>query len=458
MARFIFYENKKTGNYFLTRCESEPGESKIILPEYVVKNGLNYTYGIYSFAFWGDDIIKTLVIPYTVDSLMENCFAGSQIEYVQLQSLKPPARPNLLLLRSNAEVITFAYHYGRGAIYENHYWLDTYDDKHQLLVKIVEDKTVTDVERDYYYSLYMTDKNIGTMTFPVTTKRIETMAFLGVTQDVNAANNGEPLFVFDNTSSTNTIYDFTSNNRNIVEHIGADDVLIKGAYAKQIDYDILSENCFYGDRTLSNLRSRNLTLSFNGKEIQNLAFQNCTALTQLTILDSIEYIAHNAFLGCDNLQQIIMQNTGAPNQKYYSLNNNGCIYYKDIDDTMIPVWYAKCRPISVTNTASTFYTDFLTKIKEIPPYLFQNGGIKGVLTIPANIQRIGYGAFSGCYGLTKIVCATRPDGSKLIIDDYAFYNCPNVTEITLADTETVLGHRALAFAGDVEKEDNNSAQ
>lgn len=46
---------------------------------------------------------------------------------------------------------------------------------------------------------------------------------------------------------------------------------------------------------------KTIVLSRNISHIYSRAFENCTLLEKITIYDKIEYIADNAFEGCDKL-------------------------------------------------------------------------------------------------------------------------------------------------------------
>ena len=121
--------------------------------------------------------------------------------------------------------------------------------------------------------------------------------------------------------------------------------------------------------------------------IGNRAFNGCTNLTSVTILDGITSIGERAFQGCTGLTSITMPN-------------------------------------SVTTIGYGAFSG-CTSLTSI--------------TIPDSVISVGSYAFEDCTGLTSIMI---PDGVTSI-GDYAFYNCTGLTSITISDSVTSIGNHAF---------------
>ncbi len=123
------------------------------------------------------------------------------------------------------------------------------------------------------------------------------------------------------------------------------------------------------------------------REIDDYLFYNCSALTSITIPDSVTSIGSSVFSGCTGLTSIT-------------------------------------NPDSVTS---------------IGTYAFY--GCTGLtsITIPNSVVSIEFGVFKSCTSLTSI---SIPDSVTSIGDD-AFYGCAGFTSITIPDSVTSIGNTAF---------------
>ena len=175
------------------------------------------------------------------------------------------------------------------------------------------------------------------------------------------------------------------------------------------------------------------------------AFSGCTGLTSITIPDSVTKIGWGAFSGCAGLTEIEVD----ADNKHYS-SENGVLYNKEkteliccpedktsitIPDSVTKIGWGAFS--GCTGLTSVTIPDSVTKIGR---YAFS--GCTGLtsINIPDSVTRIETAAFSGCAGLTSI---TIPNGVTEIGDD-AFNGCTGLTSITIPDGVTEIGSEAFS--------------
>ena len=93
---------------------------------------------------------------------------------------------------------------------------------------------------------------------------------------------------------------------------------------------------------------------------------------------------------------------------------------------------------------------FFTGIKTIPAHCFQDCSQLESITLPAQLESFGYGAFSGCCSLSGTLILS--DKIKTI-EDFAFSNCGFTGSLTLPESLEKLGYGAFqectGFSGDL---------
>ncbi len=135
--------------------------------------------------------------------------------------------------------------------------------------------------------------------------------------------------------------------------------------------------------------------------IADNAFYYCTAMTSVTIPDSIETIGDWAFAGCTGLSEIV------------------------IPDEVVSIGEGAFH--GCTTLTSVTFSKSLTKIGNFAFY-----GCKGLTSIalPETLTEIGSAAFFGCQGLTELDIPA----ATTIIGDLAFYQCNHLTRISINTT------------------------
>ena len=179
----------------------------------------------------------------------------------------------------------------------------------------------------------------------------------------------------------------------------------------------------------SKLKSVEIT---SGKTIEKEAFKNCTALSSVTISDSVESVGSRAFYNC-SIEEATIPTTA-----------------------ILSVSTAKLKKVNITSGQSIFPSAFIS-CKSLTS-----------VTIPDSITSIGISAFSECDNLqyneygnacylgneknpyfalikaeNSAVTSVDINGSTKIIGGGAFARCENLTTVIMPDSVTSVGNRAF---------------
>ena len=140
----------------------------------------------------------------------------------------------------------------------------------------------------------------------------------------------------------------------------------------------------------------------NTRIIGDQAFVGCSALTSVTIPESVTHIGWLAFGDCQSLTSIIIPNG----------------------------------------------------VKRMCNHTFDGCTALASVTLPQSVTSIGSSTFSGCSSLTSI---TIPN-SVTSIEDYAFSGCKNLTSITIPESVTSIGEFAFSSCEALTKVNYNGTQ
>ena len=215
--------------------------------------------------------------------------------------------------------------------------------------------------------------------------------------------------------------------------------------------------------------------------IGSYAFRNCTGLTSVTIPNSVETIDWYAFYDCSSLTSVTIGNRVTSIGDYAFQNCSGLkkVIVKDIaawceinfgNEYANPLYYAK----HLYSDENTEITNLVIPDGETSIEGDAFSGCSGLtsIEIPNSVTNIGQNAFSGCSSLTSVTIKSNSIASNdystssnlktifgeqvteyIIGDDVtsigssAFYQCSNLSSVTIGTGVTSIGEGAFAWSG-----------
>ena len=242
------------------------------------------------------------------------------------------------------------------------------------------------------------------------------------------------------------------------------------SYFKSIDGVVYSKS---GDSLLICPPAKTEVTIENVTSIEELAFEYCKKLTDITIPNSVKTIGYDAFSYCSGLTDIVIPDSvtyidaeafqGCRNLKKITLSNNlthigyGAFEFcegltevtlPDSVTTMDCNVFAGCTnlvevtlPDSITTLTGTFngcnsLTDiaFLKSVSKIDEYTFAYCNGLTNITIPDSVTSIGASAFRYCEELTDVVIPS----SVTYMGDFVFADCEKLTNVTIPKSITYI--------------------
>ncbi len=180
----------------------------------------------------------------------------------------------------------------------------------------------------------------------------------------------------------------------------------------------------------------------------------CTDLTEITIPNGIKNIADNTFKGCGNLKSITIPDsvTSIGNSAFYGCGLTSIEMSDSITNIGDLAFYSTAlTEITISNSVTSIgtyafnNTPWLESKQKENPFVIVNGILidgttcSGDIIIPDDVTAINSQAFYNCENLTSVTLSD----SVTSIKNSAFYGCKNLKSIIIPDSVTNIGGGAF---------------
>jgi len=155
-----------------------------------------------------------------------------------------------------------------------------------------------------------------------------------------------------------------------------------------------------------------------------------SGIVEIQIPDSVKEIKQRAFLDCENLKKIVVDN----NNENYTSDQSGVLFNKD-----------KTILIVTPGGISGKYT-IPDSVERVSDYAFYGCAQLKDISLSDNIDQLGKYAFGYCNGITKIELPNR----LVTIGDYAFSGSRALKKIVIPDSVTDMGMHTFQYCSELE--------
>ncbi|MGN0814903.1 MAG: leucine-rich repeat protein [Candidatus Coproplasma sp.] len=199
-------------------------------------------------------------------------------------------------------------------------------------------------------------------------------------------------------------------------------------------YNLIAYVIYYIPSSLKNV-------TVTGGKIFYGAFFNCSGLTEVVLGEAVTSIGTRAFYGCSSLESITLPFVGS---SAAATDSSSSTLFGYIFGTNSWTGAVTTLQYYSSGSSSTYYVPATLRSVtvtggEIFYGAFYNCNNLTDITVTANVTAIGDYAFYGCSSLENV---TLPE-SLTSIGDYAFYGCSSLTQASIPEGVTSIGDYAF---------------
>jgi len=171
-----------------------------------------------------------------------------------------------------------------------------------------------------------------------------------------------------------------------------------------------------------------ITIPDSVRSIGSSAFSGCSSLIEITIPDSVQSIKNSVFNGCSSLESITLPFIGVSKTNGTTNNHFGYIFG------------ASSYSSNVTFVPASLKTVVITGGSAINDYAFYGCNSLENITIPSTVTRIGNDTFYGCSSLSNVTISYGVTS----IGFRAFMGCTSLESVTIPNSVIGIGKQAFA--------------
>ena len=168
--------------------------------------------------------------------------------------------------------------------------------------------------------------------------------------------------------------------------------------------------------------------------VGNGSFAYCDGITSITIGQNVDTMS-GAFANMANLHSVVYN---AANSSYatYAFNGDANITTFTIGNTV-----RRIPEMTIANLSNITTISLPEGLTHIGQSNFSSMGIIGDVVLPSTLVEIGYGAFTGCYGIDRVICnaINPPTATSFYGQSYIFSGC--TTKPLLVPCESINAYR-----------------
>lgn len=175
-------------------------------------------------------------------------------------------------------------------------------------------------------------------------------------------------------------------------------------------------------------------ITYTVTSIGTSAFENCKAMTAVTIPSTIKSIGIAAFQYCTGLRSVTIPNsvTVIKDWAFYDCTNLSSLYLSNSLREIGDFAFGKCTSLTEVSLPAS--------LGEVGRYIFTECTALQRVDIPSNCIQIDEGAFSNCYNLYDFEIPS----SLIWIEEFAFVHCYSITSLTMPKSLRKIGDYAFA--------------
>ena len=181
--------------------------------------------------------------------------------------------------------------------------------------------------------------------------------------------------------------------------------------------------------------------------INQEAFQDCEAITSISLPETIRSVGENAFDGCVNLAQVVIKDLAAWCQIDFEHNANPLRYANDllmgkdrITKVVVPTGVTRIGNNAFNGYKGLRHVRINTGVTEIGLGAFADCEDLQNIYLAESVKSIGVAAFKGCSNLQSITL----NQNITSIEEYLFAGCRSLQSITIPNRVTCISQYAFS--------------